>query len=274
MAEGHDYFSLGVMAVSEDHTLAAYSEDFTGGESYTMRVRDLASGKDLSDVLEGTYYSFAWTNDGNAFYYTTHDEAMRPHRIWLHHLGGAPSDDVLVFEEPDERFFLSVGKSRSKRFVYVHSGSMTTSETWFVDAASGSTDLRVIEPRRQDVEYDVDDQGDRFLIVANDTGRNFRLVQAPIDQPGADSWEELIPHRDDVKLEFVEPFAGHSSGSSVKEDFRGSSSRTSRPVPSTRSNSLSPCTASSAVRTPSTTRRSSDSGTRRCRRRCRCSITT
>jgi oligopeptidase B len=195
--------------VSEDHTLAAYSEDFTGAESYTMRVRDLSTGENLPDVLEGTYYSFAWANDGGSFYYATHDEAMRPNRIWLHRLGTAQSDDVLVFEEPDERFFLQVGKSRSKRFVYVHSGSMTTSETWITDAAHGSTDLRVIEPRRQDVEYDVDDQGDRFLIVVNDTGRNFRLVQAPIDNPGADSWEELIPHRDDVKLEFVEAFAGH-----------------------------------------------------------------
>jgi oligopeptidase B len=209
MAEGHDYFQLGTFAVSEDHTLAAYSEDFTGAESYTMRVRDLSTGENLPDVLEGTYYSFAWANDGGSFYYATHDEAMRPNRIWLHRLGTAQSDDVLVFEEPDERFFLQVGKSRSKRFVYVHSGSMTTSETWITDAAHGSTDLRVIEPRRQDVEYDVDDQGDRFLIVVNDTGRNFRLVQAPIDNPGADSWEELIPHRDDVKLEFVEAFAGH-----------------------------------------------------------------
>jgi oligopeptidase B len=209
MAKGHDYFSLGVMSVSEDHKLAAYSEDFTGGESYTMRVKDLATGEDLPDVLEGTYYSFAWANDGTSFYYTTHDDAMRPHRVWLHRLGTAQSDDVLVFEEADERFFVNVGKSRSKRFIYVGSGSMTTSEAWFTDASSGSTDLKVIEPRRQDVEYDVDDQGERFLIVTNDTGRNFRLVEAPIDRPGRDSWVELIPHRDDVKMEFVEPFAGH-----------------------------------------------------------------
>ncbi len=209
LAEGHEYFQLGTMAVSEDHALAAYSEDFTGGESYTMRVKDLASGGNRPDLLEGTYYSFAWANDGKSFYYTTHDEQMRPHRVWLHRLGTAQIDDVLVFEEPDERFFLSVGKSRSKRFVFIASGSMTTTEIWFTDASSGSTELRVIEPRSQDVEYDVEHQGDRFLIVANDTGRNFRLVEAPIDDPRRESWRELIAHRDDVKLEFVEAFAGH-----------------------------------------------------------------
>jgi oligopeptidase B len=209
MAEGHDYFEIGVLAVSEDHTLAAYSEDFTGAESYTMRVRDLASGENLPDVLEGTYYSFAWANDGRSFYYTTHDEAMRSDKIWLHRLGTPQSDDVLVFEDPDERFFVRVGKSLSKRFIYMSSGSMTTTEVWVADAASGTTELRVIEPRRQEIEYDVDDQGERFLIVVNDTGRNNRLVQAPLDSPGRDSWEELIPHRDDVKLEHLDTFAGH-----------------------------------------------------------------
>jgi oligopeptidase B len=209
MAEGHDYFEMGTMSVSEDHTLAAYSEDFTGAESYTMRVKDLATGENLPDVLEGTYYSFAWANDGRSFYYTTHDESMRPHKIWLHRLGTAQSDDILVFEEPDERFFVSVAKSRSKRFVFVASGSMTTTEIWFTDAASGSTEFRVIDPRRQDVEYDVEHQGGRFLIIVNDTGRNCRLVDVPVGDPGHDAWRELIPHRDDVKLEFVEGFAGH-----------------------------------------------------------------
>jgi oligopeptidase B len=209
LAEGHEYFALGTFAPSEDHSLAAYSEDTTGAESYTLRVKDLRTGEHLADTLEGTYYSFAWANDGASFYYTTHDEAMRPHRIWLHRLGTVQSQDVLVHEEPDERFFLHVGKSRSKRFILVSSSSLTTSETWFADASEGATELRVVEERRPDVEYYVEHQGDRFLITANDTGRNFRLVEAPVDRPGAEDWTELLPHREDTKLEDVEAFADH-----------------------------------------------------------------
>jgi oligopeptidase B len=209
LAEGHDYFAVGVLSVSEDHNLLAYSEDFTGAESYTLRIKDLSSGDLLPDTLEGTYYSFAWVNDGRAFYYTVHDEAMRPHRVYLHRLGTPQADDVLVFEETDERFFLNVGKARSKRFVMITSASQTTSEAWFTGAATGSTEFNCVEPRLQDVEYYVEHQAERFLITTNDTGRNFRLVEAPVDRPGRESWQELIAHRDDVKLEDVEAFAEH-----------------------------------------------------------------
>ncbi|MEX2394743.1 MAG: S9 family peptidase [Actinomycetota bacterium] len=209
LAEGHDYYSLGIFEVSEDHNLLAYSEDFTGGESYVIRVKDLRTGDLLPDELTGTYYSCEWTNDGTAFYYTTHDDAMRPHKLWLHRLGTAQSTDVCVFTEPDDRFFVGVSKTRSKSFIFISVESQTTSEEWFADASQPGAEFRVIEPRRQELEYSVSHQGDRFLITANDTGRNFRLVEAPVEGPGAENWMELVPHRPDVKLEAVGAYADH-----------------------------------------------------------------
>lgn len=209
LAEGHDYFALGVFAVTDDHRLAAFSVDVTGSESYRTRVKDLGSGELLEDILEGTYYSLAWANDGSAFYYTTHDDAMRPNRVWLHRLGTSQSEDVLVVEEDDERFFLRVVKTRSTRYILVSSESMTTTEVSYTDASTASSALNVIEPRRQGVEYYVEHQDERFLIMTNDTGRNFRLAEAPVDAPDRSHWSELIPHRDAVKLEDVEAFAGY-----------------------------------------------------------------
>ena len=209
LAEGHDYFALGVFSVTDDHRMAAYSVDVTGAESYTMHVKNLATGELLEDTLVGTYYSLAWTNDGSAFYYTTHDDAMRPHRVWLHRLGTPQTEDVTVAEEDDERFFIRVTKTRSKRFILVSSESMTTTEVSYADASSASTTFSVIEPRRQDVEYYVEHQDERFLIMTNDTGRNFRLVEAPVGAPDRTRWVELVPHRAAVKLEDVEAFAGH-----------------------------------------------------------------
>src|SRR4029077_9277037 len=114
---------------------------------------------------------------------------------------------TLVFEEPDERFFLSVAKTRSKRFVTITLASQVTSEAWFADAAAPGPAFRVIRPRVQDIEYYATHQGDRFLIWTNDTGRNFRLVEASPDD--ASNWSELVQHRDDVRIETVTGFADH-----------------------------------------------------------------
>jgi oligopeptidase B len=209
LAEGHDYFQLGVFDVSEDHTLLAYSEDTTGGESYVLHVKDLRTGELLPDQLDGTYYSLAWCNDGRSFYYTVHDEAMRPHRLYLHRLGEDQDRDTLVCEEADERFYLSVGKTRSKEYVLVTLESMTTSEVHFARAATGTSDFRLVATRRQDLEYYLEHQGDCFLIWTNDKGRNFRLVEAPVDDPPPERWKEVVPHRTDVKLDGVLAFANH-----------------------------------------------------------------
>ncbi len=206
-AEGHDYYAVGPYSISENHLLLAYGEDTSGGESYTVWVKDLSTGEHLADELTGAYYGLEWLNDASAFYYTVHDDAMRPYRVFLHRLGSEQAADTLVFEEPDERFFVGLDKSRSNRFIYIELTSATTSETRYAPASGG--DFRVIEPRRQDIEYYAEDQGDRFLIWANDTGRNFRLVTAPVDDPSAGNWIEVVPHRDDVKIESVSVFAGH-----------------------------------------------------------------
>jgi oligopeptidase B len=209
LAEGHDYFRLGALAVSPDHARLAYSTDVTGAERYTLRFRDLASGQDLPDEIPNTYYGVAWSSDSQTVFYTRPDESMRPHQVWRHVLGTDPAGDVCAHEEPDERFFLSVHRTRSGAFIVLSVESMITSEVRVLDASNAEGAFRVVEPRRQGIEYSVDHHGGRFLIVTNDEAPNFRLMEAPVDSPGREHWRELVPHRDDVRLLGVDAFARH-----------------------------------------------------------------
>jgi oligopeptidase B len=202
LADGKGFFSLGTYAVSPDDKLLAYSTDFSGDERFTLRVRNLQTGQDLDDEVPDTYYGSAWSLDGSCLFYVTADEAWRPYRIWRHTIGTPASDDVIVLEEADEKFRVGVGLSRSERYIFFPVGSTLTTEWHVLDAASPTGDLTVIAPRRQGVEYDVEDTTDRLLVLHNAGGaEDFELATAPL--PGAGDttqWTPLIPHSPGTRL--------------------------------------------------------------------------
>jgi oligopeptidase B len=216
LAEGNDYFALGGFEVTPDHEVLAYAVDFTGGERYTLRFRDLSTGADLADVVDDITYGLAWADDARTCFYVRPDDAMRPSEVWRHVLGTPATDDVLVLREDDERFYLGVERTRSGRFVLLDASSKLTSEVWFVPTNAPETPPRVIAARDHGHEYAVEHhwnatQGDRFLILTNQGGaaRNFELVAAPAADPGRANWTAVVPHRDDVKLDAVNAFADH-----------------------------------------------------------------
>ncbi len=217
LAEGHDYFALGNFAVSPDHRWLVYSTDTTGGERYTMRFRDLGTGAESGESIEDTSYGSAWANDNATVFYVRVDEAMRPFQLWRHRVGSDPAGDVLVIEEPDDHFYLGVGRTKDDRFVLCGLDSKVTSEVRTLDADDPNGTFAVVEPRRHGVEYSVDhDRGDpdtgrpaRFLVVTNDGAEDFRLMAAPEDAPGRANWTEIIGKRPGVRLDAVDPFARH-----------------------------------------------------------------
>jgi oligopeptidase B len=208
-AEGHEFFAVGVFDISPDHRLLAYATDTTGAEKYTLRFRDLTTGGDLDDVIDGVYYGSAWSTDNCTLFYVRPDDAMRPYQIWRHVLGTPPSEDALVFQEDDEHFYVGVNLEKDEQVILIHAGSKVTDEFWFLPAAEPAAEPTVIQPRVQDLEYAPDHHGDRFFIVTNHDAVNFRLMEAPVANPGLDNWREVIAHRDDVKLDGVDVFADH-----------------------------------------------------------------
>ena len=203
------YFSIGALDVSPSAGRLLYSTDFDGNELHTMRVRELAPCRDLPETIEGTWYGTAWLDD-DTFLYTVCDESMRPFQAWRHVVGSDPADDVCVFDEPDERYVVSVDRARSERVVFVDSSSKVTSECWYVPTSEPLGALRCVQPREEGVEYSVEDAGDRFLVTTNADGAiDFALAEAPIDDPGRDRWRVIRPHQPGVKLEGVDAFASH-----------------------------------------------------------------
>jgi oligopeptidase B len=208
LAEGHDYFSLAFHRVSPDRRLLAYATDTDGSEVYTLRFRNLENGEALPDVIPGVYYAADWAADSRTFFYTTLDETKRPYRLWRHEAGSNESG-VLVYEEADARFNVAIDRTRSGRFLLLTVDSHTTTEVQYLDAAQPSGEFRLLQPRRQDVEYFVEHQGSSFYIRTNENARNFRLMRAPDGDPALENWLEVLPHREDVAIEQVDGFENH-----------------------------------------------------------------
>jgi oligopeptidase B len=209
-AEGHEFFSLGAASVSLDGNTLAFSVDVVGDERYTLKFRNLLTGEMYDDTIVGIGAGATWAADNRTVYYVTVDDAWRPDTVWRHRLGsGEPGERV--FHEPDERYWLAVGRTRSNKYVFIAAGSAVTSEVFYGDAGDSAATFTSILPRRELVEYSVEHAvvggEDRFLILHNDGAENFTLVEAPVTDPTA--FRTLIEHREDVRLDAVDAFENH-----------------------------------------------------------------
>jgi oligopeptidase B len=196
-AEGHEFFSLGSFEISTDGTRMLYGEDVTGDERYTLRVRDLTTGTNLADEIPGTFAGASFSPDGRFIVYTTVDDAWRPDTVWLHEIGTPVSDDVTLFTEPDERYWVGAGFTRSDRYLVIEVGSSITTEEWLVDASDLRSAPRVVWPRREGVEYSashaVVDGEDVLYVLHNDDALDFELVRVSASDPQGER-TVVLPH--------------------------------------------------------------------------------
>jgi oligopeptidase B len=205
LAQGKQFMSVGAMEISPDGQHLAYTTDDTGFRQYTLQVKDLRSGA-VGPSIAQRVTSVEWTEDGASLIYgVEHPQTKRSFQVFRHRIGG-PGPDDRVFEEADERFSVYVGKSRDRKVIFIGADSATTSEWRYLPADGSSLAPVVIAPRVQDQEYDVDHRDGTFWIRVNDTGRNFRLVTAPVASPDRPNWKEVVAHRDTVMLGSVSMF--------------------------------------------------------------------
>jgi oligopeptidase B len=209
MAKGFGYFEVGSTALSQDQRLLAYATDTTGGERMVVRIRDLETSEELSDVIGDTYYGLAFGGNSTLFY-SRPDHAMRPHQIWRHEVGTDSSSDTLVWDEPDEHFFLGVGKTKDGAFITLRAGSEVTSEWRLVPADRPTTPPTVVAPRRQGVMYSIEHHRGELLMLSNDGVENFMVFRAPVGAAGVERWRTLVPHRDDVRISDLDVVDGHA----------------------------------------------------------------
>ena len=213
LAEGHDFFSLGAASVSPDGNFLAFSTDTLGDERFLLQVKDLRTGEVLPDQIPNTMHGATWDMAGTQLFYSTVDESWRPDKVWRHQLGTAVSEDVLVFHEPDERFWSGIGRSRSDKYLMIAVGSKTTTEYLVLEADKPTGEFRVLAPRRQGVEYSPEHAviggEDCFLIIHNDEAENFALAKAPVDATSHEQWATVLEHDAAIRLEDIDAFAGH-----------------------------------------------------------------
>ena len=215
LAEGTSFCSVGALIVSPDGNKLAYSVDISGTEVYTLYIKDLTNQLIYPEAIENTFSSVyyhtgvEWANDSETVFYITLDEAERPHRLFSHKIGTDESQDKLIFQEDDESYSLFIQKTRDDVFILTHHHSTNATETRFLSADQPDGELRVLSPRKDGIEYIPAHQEGSFFIVTNYQAKNFRLMKASVEHPEMEQWQEVIPHREDVLLDYVDAFKDH-----------------------------------------------------------------
>jgi len=215
LAEGHSFCSVGAFTVSPDGNKLAYSVDVEGGEIYTIYIKDLTNQVTYPEAIDKTFSSVyfrtgvEWANDSETIFYLTLDVAERPDKVWRHLIGTDPALDSLICHDADESYSLFIQKSRDNAYIYTHHHSTNATETRFLSADHPDGELIVLSPRMNGVEYVAAHQDGQFFIVTNYLAKNFRLMKASVEQPEIENWQEVIPHREDVLLDYVESFKDH-----------------------------------------------------------------
>ena len=207
MAKGLKFFSVGAFVPSDDGNLLAYSSDTTGYRQYKLQIKDLRTGQTLPELFERVG-NVAWATDNKTIFFTTEDATTKRSDKFFRHVLGSDKTD-LIFEEKDELFDIGAGRSRDKAVILLGSESKTSTEWLYLPANNPTAELKIISPREADHEYNVDHRGDLFYIRTNKGAKNFRVVTAPVANPGQANWKELIAHRPQVKIDDIDLFADH-----------------------------------------------------------------
>lgn len=209
LAKPYKYYAVGGRAVSSNNKILAYGEDTLSRRIYTIRFKDLETGKMLKDVIPNTSGGAVWANDNQTIFYSVKDASLRPYKIFKHKLGTPATKDVEVFHESDETFASAVYKTKSKKYIVIASFQTLTTEYRVLDANQPNGSFRIIQPRTRGLEYFMDHYGDKFYFRTNLDAKNFRLMSTPETATTKENWTEVIAHRDDVLLEGMEIFKDH-----------------------------------------------------------------
>jgi oligopeptidase B len=210
LARGHDFYEIGEFEVSPDNRLVAYAEDTVGRRQYTLRFKDLVTGKTLPDAIPNVEASVAWAADNRTVLYIEKDPVtLLGHKVRKHVLGTDPKDDPVVYDEQDESFYVELDVSKDDRYVYIYSSSTVSSEQRYADVSDPKLEFRVILPRERDHEYLADHFDGRWIIRTNWKAPNFRLMEVALaDSADRSKWRELVGHRDDAFIAGFSVFRG------------------------------------------------------------------
>ena len=210
LAKGQSYFRIGNYVVSDDDRFLVYSEDTLGRFKYNIKIKDLKTGKLLKDKILNTNGSITLAADNKTIFYSIKEPVtLRSYRIMKHKIGADAKNDQVVYEEKDATFSVYVYRTKSRKYIIVGAYSTLTTEERILAANNPDGKLKVIIPRKRGHEYSVTHFQNHLYIVTNDQAKNNRLMKAPLNNVSMKTWKEVIPHRKDVLLSYIDIYKDH-----------------------------------------------------------------
>lgn len=211
LAKGYAYFKLGGLSISPDNKFATFGVDIVGRRIYTIQIKNLETGEILADKIENATGGSVWANDNNTIFYVRQDEVtLRSDKVFRHKLNTDSTKDVLVFNETDDTFNVSISKEKSRKYIVIGSGSTLTTEYRILNSDHPDGEFEVFQKRVRGLEYSISHYEDSFYILTNkDKATNFKLMKTPENKTEKKNWFDVIPHREDVLLEDIEIFKNY-----------------------------------------------------------------
>lgn len=206
MAKGFSYFHIADFSVSTNNKIIAYSVDTLSRRKYTIKFKDLETGKIFKDIIPNTSGNIVWANDNKTIFYNVKDETLRPYKTVKHILGNNVKDDKTVYKEKDNTFYHTVSKSKSQKYILFCSESTLSTEYHILDADAPDGKLKMFQSRQKDLEYNIDHIGKDFYIRTNKDAKNFKIVKTDIGHLIQKYWKEVIPARENVLISDFEIF--------------------------------------------------------------------
>jgi len=207
MAEGTTFFQIGDWEFSTDNNILAYSIDTVSRRKYDIHFKNILTGKTIDNIIPNTTGNVVWANDNKTVYYEVKDNTLRSYQIYKHVIGNPINSDTLIYEETDSTFDVEVYKTKSDKFIVISSESTLSTECRILDANNPDGEFRIFQARLPEMEYSIDHQNERFLILTNNDAVNFRLMEVGEKNTGIKNWKEIIPARDETMLEEVDVFS-------------------------------------------------------------------
>lgn len=209
LAKGHDFFDLGDLDICPDDSLMAYTIDTEGDEKYALYVKNLRTGVVTKEAVSDIYPEVEWVNDNKTIFYVMLDEnTHRAHQLYRYEVG-SEQEGVLVFEEPDEGFFLNLYKTKDEKYFFLYVGSNVTTEMYYFTADDPLAKPIMFQERKDQVEFGVEHHEGWFYIYTNEDALNFKLMRTRVEQPQVEHWEVVLPHDPLVKIDSLDVFKDH-----------------------------------------------------------------
>ncbi|MBM09708.1 MAG: S9 family peptidase [Magnetovibrio sp.] len=209
-AEGCSFFKLAACKHSPDHKYLAYTLDLNGSEIYALHIRNLETGENIEDVIDGVHGAFEWSNNSRALFYTILDENHRPYAVKAHILGTLVDSDDEVYRENDPGFFVGLDKTESRRFMIIHAHDHQTSEIRILDNEDIEGGWKLIAHRKRGREYDLTDWNGALLIRTNEgEAEDFKVIAAPYLNPSMENWRDVVGHEPGRFILMVQAFADY-----------------------------------------------------------------